>query len=177
MKLVSIFLIFSIFMISCTSNKPEDRVALALEKSFGKEELKKEMEIGLTKLLGKEETKFKRSLYDYFIKTIKLNYSDIKVEGTKATAKISVVRPNEEDFAGLFLMVSVVDRKKLNDMTLEQFLAELSKGQRKIASVNDFRTDTFESNIELNQVGEEWKVDQKTIKNFFSKKNRVKAKK
>lgn len=177
MKAAYKLLLCFVFITSCTSNKPEDRVAQALDKAFGKEEMKIQLEQGLEKLLGNKETKFKTSVLDFFLKSIKISHSDIKVQDKKATAVITVERPSDDEFAGLFLIASFVDRKKLDEMTIHEFLGELSKNQRKTASVKDLKIETFKGPVELTSDGENWKVDEASVKNFFSKKNKVKVKK
>jgi hypothetical protein len=169
-----IALAFCFLATSCTT-KPEDKVAQALEKALGKEEIKKQMDIGLTKLLGKKETPFRQSVSHFFVENTKLNYSDIKIEGDKATVKLTVQKPNEEEFAGLFFMAAFIERKKLDTLTLDQFLAELSKGQRKTASTKDFRIDQFEGTVELKKTSDSWTLDEKSAKSFYSKKNKKKA--
>lgn len=177
MKAAYKLLLCFVFMASCTSNKPEDKVAQALEKALGKEEIKIQLDKNLEKLLGKKETKFKSSVSDFFMKAIKISHSDIKVEEKKATAVVTISRPSDDEFAGLFLVASFVDRKKLDQMTIDQFLTELSKNQRKAASVKDLTIDTFQGTVELHNDGESWKVNEASVKNFFSKQNKLKVKK
>lgn len=170
-------LVLSLGLVACTSSKPEDKVADVLEKTFSKEEIQKKIEPDLTKLLGAEDTKFKKSVLEFFVENTKISWSDIKVEGNKATAKISGTSANGEEFAALFFMAAMVERKKLNEMTLDQFINELaksSKGGRKTASTKDMKIDNYESTMQFELNGEDWKIDAKSVSHLFDKKNKVK---
>lgn len=171
-------LVLSFAMVACTSSKPEDKIADVLEKAFSKEAIQKKIEPDLVKLLGKEETTFKKSVLQFFVDNTKISWSDIKVEGDKATAKISATSANGEEFAGLFFMAAMVDQKKLKDMTLDQFINELaksSKGGRKTASTKDMKIDNYETTFAFEKKGEEWSIDEKSVSHIFDKKNKVKA--
>lgn len=174
MNLVFTTLILALFVFSCTSNKPENKVAQALDQELSTDEIKKQMDIGLTNLLGKEETIFRKSVYNFFMDNLKISYSDIKVNGSKATVKVTAQKPNDEELSGFFFIASMVDSKKLNKMTMDQFLEQLSKDKRKTASVKDFPIDIYESTVDLNKDGEVWKVDPKSVKTLYSNKNKVK---
>lgn len=171
-------LVLSLTMVACTSSTPEDKVADVLEKAFNKEAIQKKIEPDVTKLLGTEDTKFKKSVLEFFVENTKISWSDIKIQGDKATAKISGTSANGEEFAGLFFMAAMVDQKKLKDMTLDEFINELaksSKGGRKTASTKDMKIDNYETTFEFDKKGEEWVINEKSVTHIFDKKNKVKA--
>jgi hypothetical protein len=158
---------------SCT-NSPEGKVKAALDKELGKDKITSEIKTGVNKFMGAKETKFKESLFEYINTNTTITYSDIKINENKATTQITVVRPNEEDMAGILLMVSMMDQKKLAAMTFNEFFAELAKASRKTASVDDIRKDKFQFTIDLENTGE-WAIsNNKQFQQGLSKKNKVK---
>lgn len=173
MKKLVLMCVALMLSVACTSNKPEDKVAEAIEKNLGKEEYKNKLTNNMDKLMGKEASVFKTSVIDLFVKKTTVEVSDIKVDGTKATAKLRVSTPNEDEFTGLFFMAAFMDQKKLRAMTVNQFINELAKAQRKTASVDDLKIDTFESTVELTD-NNGWTINKDSIKNFFNKKNKIK---
>lgn len=160
-----------VLLASCSG--PESKVKAALEKKMGREAIQVELKAGVDKLLGPKESKFKSSLYDFVNSKTSITFSDIKVQDKTATAKVAVTRPNEEDLGGLILLAAFVDQKKLLDMSMNEFMTELTKGSRKTASINDIRSDKYEFLVTLENNGD-WSVDEKQLKNVFNKKNKVK---
>lgn len=166
--------VMMVLAVSCTSNKPEDKVAEAIDNEVKGEKVEAKMNKDLEKIFGKEDSKFKKSVGEYILKTTKFSYSEIKVTGTSATAKVRVTVPRQDELAGILMMAAFLDKKKLKETTLNEFVVELAKSARKTASLSDLQTESYEAVITLNQANDVWTVDKKSIDSFMTKKNKVK---
>ena len=158
---------------SCTNN-PEGKIKATLDKEIGKDKIAAETKINVDKLMGKKDSKFKESLFEYFNTNTTVTYSNIKVNENKASVKLTIAKPNDEDMGGLILFAAMVDQKKLLNMTMNDLLVELSKNGRKTASIDDIRKDKYELTVELENKGEWVIANTKQLKQALSKKNKVK---
>lgn len=158
---------------SCTGG-PEGQIKAALDKEMGPAKIEAKAKTDIDKLFGPKDSKFKSSVYEYVTSKTIVSYSDIKVTENKATVKVLVSKPKDDDVGGLILLAGFVDQKKLADMTMNDLMVEATKGSRKTASIDDIRQEKYEFTLDLEKK-EDWVLaDPKQLKQAFNKKNLIK---
>lgn len=160
-----------VFLVSCT-DKPQEQVGKVIDEAFTTENVKTHVKKDFEKVFGKGETKFTKSVSDFIVSRIKYSYSDVRIDGDVATAKIKLTSVKPEAVASLVILASLADRK-VKDMTLQEFVSERAAARKEKANINDLPDETYESVIEAKRVNDKWTLEPGAFDKVFLKKNKV----
>ncbi len=160
--------------ISCTKS-PEKEVITSLNEQFSSKVIAEKVKVDIDKLFGTKPSKFKDSVATYIIENTKINFSDVKITENTATVKVLAEQPDDNTLGGMMLLVAFADPKKIENMTMQEFFAEVGKGdsKRKAASVDDIKINKFEGTFNLKKDNDKWVLAEKKD-SFFAKKYLVK---
>lgn len=160
--------------VGCTKS-PEKEVITALNEQYGTKKIETQIKTESDKLFGPKSTKFKDSVTSYITKNTKVTFAEAKVTENTATVKFNAEQPDGDYVGGLVLLMAFADPKKVEGMTMEEFIEEANKGskKRKAASVNDIKIKKYEGTLNLVKENEKWVLAEKQG-DFFAKKYLVK---
>lgn len=174
MKKYLLFLSAFLLVVSCTS-KPEEQVGKVIDQTMSPGELRTYLKKDFEKIFGKEETKFSKSVSDFIVSRFKYSYSDIKIDGDKATAKIKITCAKPEDIVGLVMLASLVDPQKLKEQTLQEFVTERASSKKQTANINDIKDVAYESEMEIKKINNEWKAEEGALDKVMLQKKAADA--
>lgn len=167
-KLSTVVVLF--FALSaCTSNS--SKLEGVVDKEVGKAQLIEKTRLELDKYLGKKDSKFKTSVLEYVSDRVKIRYNTI-VDGRKARVDVVAEMPKMDEIGTLLLMASFMPKEKVLNMSMEEVVTEISRNSRKPASVEDFRTETYEFSVNFEK-NKSWEVNSDQLKKAYSKKNLI----
>jgi hypothetical protein len=170
-------IVVGLLMLASCTPKPESKVTEALQKEFNVEEVATESTKNLDQLYGKDASKFKTSMKEFFADRSKIQISDVKTDGAKASGTVIITMPNRKDMEGLVSLTLFMDRKNLHDMTLDELINKIGKGSKvSMTSSRDIKDQTFAQTVELNRDAQDkWVVDPLSKKKFAESMTKQKA--
>lgn len=172
MKKLFLKLLFSSILVLATgcTPSPEKKIISSLEEQYGPQVYAAKVKSEIDKLFGKESTKLKDSIQDFIISKTKIKFSDVVITENTATVNFNAEQPDDNTLAGLMLLVGFTDYKKVSKMSMNEFIAEASKNdkKRKTASDEDIKINRYAGTINLKKENEKW-IPANKNDSFFQK--------
>lgn len=135
---------------ACTQ---ESKVKSAVE-TYAMDDINKEFD----KAFGAKESKIMSELKTAFVKKLRIEVTDIKIEGETATGKANVTMYNKE-FGGLAFLVALNapehDKKGRN---VASILDEVRKEKPEVPNMENFPTETHTRNFKAEKKDGKWVV-------------------
>ena len=103
---------------------------------------------------------------------IKIEYTDIIIEGRRARVHVRAEIPRLEDIGALFSEARALPKEKITDMTADELVREVSKGSRRLASENDLKIEMYEFYVDFEKT-KDWVANSEQLKKAYSKKNLI----
>ena len=168
-KLLGAFLLVLLFN-ACSFN--ESKIKSIVDREIGSGLIVERARLELEKQLGRGNSKLKSSLLETVAGKIKIEYTEVIVQGRKGRVHVHAEVPRLEDIGALFSEARHFDKAKIVDMTAEELMKEINKSSRRPASQNDLETETYEFYVDFEK-GKEWVANADQLKKAYSKKNLV----
>lgn len=168
-KLFSAFLLVVLFN-ACSLN--ESKIKSIVDREIGSGLIVERARLELEKQLGRGHSKLKSSLLEAVSGKIKIEYTEVIVQGRRARVHVRAEIPRLEDIGALFSEARHFERSKIVDMSAEELMKEINKSSRRPASQNDLQTELYEFYVDFEK-GKEWVANSEQLKKAYSKKNLV----
>jgi len=168
-KILSAILVV-VLVNACSFN--ESKIKSIVDREIGSGLIVERARLELDKQLGKTDSKLKSSLLEAVSSKIRIEYTEIIVEGRRARVRVRAEIPRLEDIGALFSEARHMERSKIADMTIEELVKEINKSSRRPASQNDLQTEFYEFFVDFEK-NKEWVANTDQLKKAYSKKNLV----
>ena len=168
-KLISAMLIL-VLVNACSFN--ESKIKSIVDREIGSGLIVERARLELDKQLGRGDSKLKSSLLEMVSSKIKIEYTEILVQGRRARVHVRAEIPRLEDIGALFSEARNLPKEKIAEMTADDLLREINRSSRRPASQNDLQTELYEFNVDFEK-NKEWQANTDQLKKAYSKKNLV----
>jgi ribosome-associated translation inhibitor RaiA len=155
---------------ACSFN--ESKIKSIVDREIGSGLIVERARLELDKQLGRTDSKLKSSILEMVSSKIRIEYTEVLVEGRRARVHVRAEIPRLEDIGAIFSEARHMDRAKIVDMTADELVKEINKSSRKPASQNDLQTEFYEFYIDFEK-NKEWVANSDQLRKAYSKKNLV----
>lgn len=168
---LALFLIIAVN--ACSTN--ESKIKAIINKEVGEPQLVERSRLELENILGDQDSNLKNSVLDYVHDNIEVKFTEVIVDGKRARVSVKAVVPRVEEVSSLMLISSYLPKEKILKMSLEELLAEASKGSRQPASQMQINSDTYEFTVDFYKE-KSWVPNMDQLRKAFNKRNLISKK-
>ncbi|MBC7466365.1 MAG: hypothetical protein H7256_10265 [Bdellovibrio sp.] len=159
---------FTIFTTSCTKTENKN-ITKALNDEIGEKVRIATYVKDVDSFLGKNPSKLKETLMDHLIDQTQIKYSDIKIDGNKATVKVEIESPNKEKIGNFIFMGTLMPQEKVLKMSFKELVETIKKENGVPASEAEFKSLKYVTIVNLEKNGT-WIPNPSDINHLYDKK-------
>lgn len=159
-----------IFFNACSLS--ESKIKGIVDREIGAGLIVEKARLELEKQLGRGDSKLKSSMLELVSSKIKIEYTEVIIEGRRARVHVRAEIPKLEDIGALFSEARMLPKEKIAEMSADELMKEIMKNSRRPASENDLKTEVYEFNVDFEK-NKEWVANSEQLKKAYSKKNLV----
>lgn len=174
MNFTKLFAFLNIFLV-ITACSSEYKLQSILDNQIGKSKFVERTRLELDGILGKKDSKLKASILDLVEDKVKIEYSDILIDGKKARVKVVAVIPKMDEINSLIVLASFLPREKMLEMSIQEIVSEVGKNSRRPASAAGYEgiaSESYEFAVDFEKY-KEWTANSEQLSRAFSKRNQI----